>query len=170
MKSVPLPSQDELRRLFEYDPQSGKLIWRHRPESDARWNNRFAGKEAGHVSKRGYVQVQVGDRLALAHRVIWKWLHDEEPPEVDHRDTDPSNNREQNLRASTRSQNLANRRGKRGKALPKGVQLTAHGRYCAQIAAEGETVHLGNFETAEEASAAFTAAARTRHGDFARSE
>jgi hypothetical protein len=166
---IPLPPQDELRRLFDYQPASGLLIWRHRPEFDARWNNRFAGKVAGHISERGYVQVQVGASLALAHRVIWKWLHDEEPPEIDHKDTDPSNNRELNLRASTRSQNLANRKARPGRTLPKGVQLTAHGRYRAEINVDGKTIHIGNYSTPEMASEAFAKAVAERHGEFARS-
>jgi hypothetical protein len=167
---IPLPSQEELRRLFDYQPDTGLLLWRHRPEFDARWNNRFAGKVAGHVTDRGYVQVQVGDHLALAHRVIWKWLHNEEPPEVDHRDTDSSNNRELNLRGSTRSQNLANRKGRPGKTLPKGVQLTAGGRFRAEMHADGKTIHIGNYSTPELASEAFAKAVAERHGEFARSE
>lgn len=170
MKHVELPSQSELRRLFDYQPDTGLLIWKPRPEMDARWRGRFEGKVAGHVSKRGYVQVQVGGRLALAHRVIWKWLHDEEPPEVDHRDTDRSNNRELNLRASTRSQNLANRKARPCRTLPKGVQLTAHGRYRAEMHADGKTIHIGNYSTPELASAAFAKAVAERHGEFARSE
>lgn len=168
--ATPLPSQDELRRLFDYQPDTGLLIWRPRPDADARWSGRFAGKVAGHASKRGYVQVQAGDRLALAHRVIWKWLHNEEPPEVDHRDTNRSNNRELNLRASTRSQNLANRKARPGKVLPKGVQLTAHGRYRAEMHADGKTIHIGNYPTPELASEAFAKAVAERHGEFARSE
>lgn len=166
---IPLPSRDGLRRLFNYEPTTGLLLWRYREELDARWNNRFAGKVAGHVTKRGYVQVQVGYHLALAHRVIWKWLYDEEPAEVDHRDTDSSNNRELNLRASTHSQNLANRKSRSGKTLPKGVQLTAHGRYRAEMHADGKTIHIGNYSTPELASAAFAKAVADRHGEFARS-
>lgn len=170
MQHVKLPSQERLLALFQYNPETGNLRWRHNPERDARWNNRFRSKIAGHVSKRGYVQVTVDGRLALAHRVIWKMLHNEEPPEVDHKDTDESNNREINLRASTRSQNLANRKARPGRTLPKGVQLTAHGRYRAEIHADGKTVHIGNYPTPELASAAFAKAAAERHGEFARSE
>jgi hypothetical protein len=167
---LPLPPQNELRQMLDYKPESGLLIWRYRPELDARWNNRFAGKVAGHISKRGYVQVQVGASLALAHRVIWKWLYDEEPDEIDHRDCSPTNNRAINLRPATHSQNMANRGSNRNRSLPKGVSLTARGRYRASINIEGRTVHIGNYKTPEEASAAFGRAVVARHGEFARAE
>lgn len=116
------------------------------------------------------MQVSVGDGLALAHRVIWKMVYGTEPAEIDHRDGDPSNNRLSNLREATRSQNLANRRKRHGKLLPKGVQATPHGRFRAEIHARGKTLSLGNFQTPEEAAHAFQVAASAMHGEFARTE
>lgn len=106
----------------------------------------------------------------LMHRVI------AEPSAhqvVDHANGNRSDNRRENLRRCTRSQNLANRAGKRrGK---KGVQFKpCNGRgfrlqkkWIAQISIRGRTRCLGRFRTAREAAAAYDAAAAAQFGEFA---
>ena len=58
MATKPLPSQEVLRQLLRYEPETGKLFWRERtpdmfsadgrdPEWKARnWNSKLAGREA----------------------------------------------------------------------------------------------------------------------------
>lgn len=165
---LPLPSTDELRRLFDLDEQTGQLIRRIRNDVPARINKRFSGKVAGYTDSRGYIQVGIGRTLFLAHRIVWKMVHGDEPAELDHINNDPSDNRPCNLRRADRSENVANRRKRRKKVLPKGVFATPSGNYYASIRMRGVTTRLGTFSTVERAQAAYGKAAAEIHGEFAR--
>lgn len=92
--------------------------------------------------------------------------------QVDHKDTNPSNDKWDNLREATTAQNKANcRKYNRDKAsCPlKGVQAVQkrHSiRYRAVVTKEGVRRHLGNFDTPEEAHAAYLKASAELHGEF----
>ena len=101
-------------------------------------------------------------------------LHDRPvgKPTIDHRDADATNNRWNNLRRATRSQNSANRRRPRHNTSGyKGVYLCRKsGKWCAHIGWNGRTIHLGRFTTPQEAHDAYLKAARKLFGEFARAE
>ena len=87
--------------------------------------------------------------------------------DVDHINHDTLDNRKENLRLATRSQNLANNRRARGVTGMRGVTLTTSGErlpYKAQIS--GKT--LGTFDTIEGAARAYDAAATIKFGEFAK--
>jgi hypothetical protein len=89
--------------------------------------------------------------------------------EVDHINGNRLDNRRENLRLATRSQNAKNV-GKKpsNKSGFKGVHK--HGRnnsWVAQISVENKMIHLGSFKTPEEAALAYNAAAQRLHGEFA---
>lgn len=160
----PIITQSELRRIFDLDAARGVLIWKYRPEHRPQWNARYAGKVAGHVANNnGRIRIAIDGQKWLAHRIAWKWLHDEEPPELDHKDGVPTNNKPSNLRPATREQNTANSPRRKGKTLPKGV-IKRRDR------SHGKVHYLGTFDTAEEASAAYAAAAIKLHKQFALSD
>lgn len=170
MSVKPLPSREHLRALFDYDPLTGALKWKAdyagwSPQMRGRW----AGKAAGSTDPQsGYISVSIDGTEYLAHRIVWKILHGVEPAFLDHKDNDGSNNRESNLRPCTRSQNGGNRRPNRGRELPKGVYLMKSGKYRAVIQADNTPRNLGLFQSLDEASAAYEAAARRLFGQFAR--
>lgn len=88
---------------------------------------------------------------------------------IDHVDGDGLNNRRANIREATFSQNMANKvLERRNKLGIKGVSV-ARGRFKAVITPNGKKIHLGTFDTAEEAAAAYRGASRALWGDFARS-
>ena len=163
-----LPSQEELRRMFALDAETGTLVRRWRDDIAEKINKRVAGKKTGYVTKRGYVQVGIDAKLYYAHQIVWKMVHGEDVTELDHINGDRSDNRLANLRPATRSQNLSNRGRKVGKTLPKGVRQNPFGRYLAQIQINRRTVHLGTFTTIDEAHAAYRTAATETFGQFAR--
>jgi hypothetical protein len=121
------------------------------------------------VNEAGYLQVGIGRKVYLVHRIIWKMVHETEPPEIDHRNGVHCENRLSNLRAATRSSNSRNRRVlKNNKLGLKGVIFVARiNRYLAQIDYEGKRRKLGHFKTPNEAHAAYVAAARELYGEFA---
>ena len=162
-----LPSRERLVELFSYEPLTGNLIWKHRTNVHYIINNRFAGKIAGGLTSKGYLSVLIdGDRFQ-AHRVIWKILHDTEPPDVDHKDRNKANNRKKNLRATDRSGNRANCIRAYHKILPKGVFCRRQsGALYVQIKAKGKQYYLGNVPTAEAGAALYAREAKKLHGEF----
>lgn len=90
---------------------------------------------------------------------------------VDHVSRDTLDNRRENLRVATDSQNKTNSRLYRNNSTGlRGVRNWNDGRalpWYAQISRDGRKRYLGSFLTAEEASAAYDAAARALHGEYA---
>lgn len=163
-----LPSQKFLRECFRYERGTGKLFWKKRPRKHfvsetghKIWNKRWPGMEAfAHITKYGHCRGRVDGHAFLAHRVIWKIITGKEPPDVvDHRDRNGQNNRWQNLREATTSQNCIN--GSR-----RGVHCQK-GRWRARITVDGKRVHIGYFGSEREAARARQTENKTVHGEFA---
>lgn len=89
---------------------------------------------------------------------------------VDHRNNDGLDNRRENLRVATRSQNQSNqRRRSDNKTGFKGVYFDKNRRrWAVQVQASGKVRCVGRFDTPEEAARAYDTAARELHGAFAR--
>lgn len=88
---------------------------------------------------------------------------------VDHIDGDGLNNRRANLRVSSHRDNMRNQRRKRtNQSGAKGVYWSDwHGRWVARVTVDYKTVHLGSFDTVDEAAAVVCAARERLHGEFA---
>ena len=172
---------DILRQLLRYEPETGKLFWKERGteifhlvgrssgnHAPATFNARFSGKEAlTAIKNSGHLHGLIFQRLALAHRVAWAIYYGVDAAEnIDHINHDPADNRISNLRLASFAENAKNRSPNRGKAsgLPHGVAVkhNASGpRYFAQICVDKKNRHLGYFDTAAEASNAYSKAAKS---------
>lgn len=107
------------------------------------------------------------------HKVLW--LHWGKPPArlLDHADGNGLDCRRSNLRPATGSQNAANRRKARTNTSGyKGVFWhSARQKWEARIElGGGKEKQLGSFSDPREAAAAYEAAVRELHGEFARLE
>lgn len=97
------------------------------------------------------------------HRFLTGWTL------TDHRDHDGLNNRRENLRPATRTQNNANQRLRRDSSSGfKGVTWHKRAdRWEAQIKSGRRKIYLGLFDSIEEAAHAYDVAARELFGEFA---
>lgn len=166
---LPLPSQEILRSLLDYDPTTGRLIWKERPTSmfpsvrAARvWNTRYAGREAfTSLDSKGYHQAGIFNKVYRAHRVIYALLHGEFDGYIDHINGVRTDNREGNLRLVTKQANQRNMKLHPANSSGcSGVNWKKNrGKWQAYIrGANHKTIHLGLFDTKEEAIAARKAA------------
>lgn len=88
--------------------------------------------------------------------------------DVDHCNGDGLDNRRENLREATRSQNIWNTgKRKHNRSGYKGVYLHDCGKYAADINMNRKTYHLGLFETAEQAARAYDEESKKLRGAFA---
>lgn len=160
MARKPLPSQEVLRQLLDYDPETGVLRWKEREIGmfpSARiargWNSKYAGAVAGRISEStGYVQLTLLGRSHMAHRLIWKMVEGEDPDEVDHVDGERTRNAWVNLRNVDRSMNQRNAK-RRSDNSSGAVGVFWHRsrlKWCARI----RNKYLGIYENYDDAVAA----------------
>ena len=151
-------TQEELRRLFSYDPESGsfkRLVRRGRCKE---------GEIAG-GKRQGYIILNIGLKTYQAHRLAWLYFYGEWPKDqLDHINGIRSDNRIVNLRPVTNSENLQNLRSARcdNKSGFLGVTPIT-GKWIARIMVNGKSTYLGYFQTPELAHNAYLIAKRKLH-------
>jgi hypothetical protein len=106
------------------------------------------------INGAGYLQMWMNGTVHLVHRWIMHPIP--EGMMVDHIDRDPRNNMRSNLRVVTPSVNTLNTDRYANSPLGVGVRKY-RGRYTARVQRNGKEVHLGTFDTPEEARAARSA-------------
>jgi len=119
------------------------------------------------VDPRGYVAGRpAGSKNSVTlHRFI---MADPAGQVIDHENRNKLDNRRSNLRVCSQSENSKNTRlAKNNTSGAKGVSRTANGRWRARIWKSWREIHLGTFDTVEEAGAAYDAAALRLHMEFA---
>lgn len=110
-------SQETLKELLDYNPNTGVLTWKRRDlelfkdtVSGKIWNSNFTGKEAGCTRTNGYIWISIFDKRYSAHRLIWMYLHGYFPEEIDHKNHNTTDNSENNLREVTHQENGMNQK------------------------------------------------------------
>ena len=167
MTLKPIPSQEELRRVFDYSPESGQLFWKYRDDIPKEANTRWAGKECCSLSLSG-VSVRYKGVSYLVHRIIYVWWYGDiisTDDIVDHADLNAFNNKIGNLRKATPAQNLINREKQANNTSgAKGVDQLPGGSWRARLA----NAHIGTYSTFEEAVLAYNAEVERQYGEFGR--
>lgn len=168
-------TQDRLRELLSYDPESGVFTWRIGQRS-GRYGHIVrapAGSRAGSEVKNrntAYITIGIDGVIYPAHSLAVLYVTGAYPPLVDHLDQDGLNNRWGNLRPCTPSQNGANkRRAVNNTSGIKGVSWnTAQSKWCARLRCQNRSYFLGAFDSIDAAAAAYARKAQEVFGVFAR--
>lgn len=160
-----LITQERLKELLSYDPETGVFRWRV-----ARGKNAKAGAIAGSKNARGYWVIAISGRGYRAHRLAWLYMTGAWPEaDIDHINLLKGDNRFRNLRDATRAQNIRNTTARRNNRCgSKGVYfIKKASKWGAQITTDGVNKWLGTFESEDEAREVYGLAADLLHGEFA---
>ena len=152
-------NQSKLHEMFEYR-DDGTLIHRHTVQGGKR-----AGEIAGSPHNAGYRQITISRKKNLIHRLIWVYHYGEMPTQIDHINGQRSDNRIENLRECSYSQNHGNKRMSRNNTSGyKGVFLNKRdGFWFVYVAHQ----YIGRSQSIEEAAAMYDKAAKKHFGKFA---
>lgn len=156
-------SHERLKSLIEYDPETGQWKWLIARRGVA------AGSIPNNISTGGRRRISIDRVSYLSSRLAWFYMTGNWPTDdIDHHNRIRDDDRWENLRLATRSQNLANRR-KRRSGL-KGVTFYKRHRkkpWSACISDKGKRIHLGYYESEVEAHQVYLEAAKAHYGEFA---
>ena len=150
-------TQEEVVKLFKYNPDTGQLFWK-RPR-----HKRHLHEQAGCAHNKGYRQVIIHGRGYLTHRIAWLMVYGTHPKEIDHINGVRDDNRLSNLRAVSRVGNQHNARTRKDNTSgTPGVTFDRrHNRWVARMQVRGRRMSLGRFLTYEEAADARLSAKRS---------
>lgn len=155
-------NQNELTHLLDYNPDAGIFTWKNPISTKYR-----KGDVAGSLRVDGYVQLKLSGKPYLAHRLAWLYVHGSIPAYIDHINQNRSDNRLENLREASKSQNGANReRCKNNATGYKGV-IKKKSRYVAALTHNKKRIEMGHYATPEQAWSAYQLGAYLYHGEFA---
>ena len=155
-------TQNLLKELFEYN--DGVFYWKVARQGIK------CGQIAGSLFSNGYRRIKINGKCYLEHRLVWLFHKGEFPKnEIDHVNGNIADNRIENLREATRSENSCNRKtpidnttGFKGVCFNKQSQ-----KYQGQIIHKRTNYYCGVFDTPEDAYAAVCLKRTKLHGEFA---
>lgn len=154
-------TQEELKEHLHYDPDTGiftRLI--------SMSNSVQVGDIAGHTDKTtGYNRIFISNFSYRSHRLAWLYMYGKFPANfIDHIDGDRVNNKIVNLRQVSNQENSYNHRKCNSNNSNGFLGVFKCGnKFRACIVVNQQKIHLGSFNTPEEAHQAYLKAKRIHH-------
>ncbi len=162
-KQSPLSDDDltaeTLRRILDYDPQSGVFVWRNpiRKDKVGQIAGGIKADPNGQKSIRIVLTVDKRSKAFRAHRLAWLHVYGKWPDgEIDHVDHNPLNNAIANLRDVSHQQNMRNQKQyANNQSGVTGLRKSQNGdKWVAEISG----TYIGTYDTKDAADAARAAA------------
>jgi hypothetical protein len=117
------------------------------------------------VSKTGYAVANISGKVTKLHRFL---LSVNKNQIIDHINGNPLDNTRINLRICTNAQNTKNNKLSKNASMPySGIKITKSNKYKARITVNFKEIHLGCFNTLDEAICARKNAELKYYGEFA---
>jgi HNH endonuclease len=161
---------DELRKILNYEPETGVFTCRVRPNKRTRLR---VGDVAGSVRPDGYRAITLNGCRYAEHRLVWFFTEGEWPRgQLDHVNGNKGDNRRRNLRLADNSKKANTPVSKGNSSGYKGVHWHRHtsggGAWHAAINVNGKRAHIASSESKVAAAFAYDCAALFAFGPFAR--
>lgn len=145
---------DDIGDYFEYDKITGilKRKFHHKCTSKAIKRNGITYK------KKGYLLFRFRGKYYRVHRVVWFMIYGTQPKSIDHINGIRDDNRIDNLRSCTTSQNKMNTKSYANNTSGhKGVYFLGEkhkNKWIVKIGVKGKSIYIGIYNCIEEAAKA----------------
>ncbi len=162
----PLITHAELCKQVDYDPETGVFTRKVHARNGATTGSVSSATSNGH----GYARMGIKRRRYYVHRLAWFYMTGDWPiDEIDHANRDRSDNRFDNLRLASRTQQMGNTPlSPKSTSGVRGVYWAVRQKkWRAYITKNDKTVDLGGFGSLEQAAQVRRAAAIDYFGSFA---
>jgi hypothetical protein len=143
---------------MDYDPSTGRLIWKKRKLAgmlaNIMFNKRFARKPAGYISSTtGYRMITVEYEEFTEHQLVWFYHHGTWPIEIDHENGKRSGNKIEDIRNVSHQENNKNKKiNRRNESGVNGVRWDkSRGKWIVQIGVNGKTKTIGRYDNINDA-------------------
>ena len=142
-----------IERGYTYDPETGLIYSRFNRIINTRYTK---SRSFGYV----YLSLRLNNKNynLRAHQFAWYWVNRECVEHIDHINGIKDDNRICNLRSVTHQQNHFNRITSKGYYYNK-----ANNKYRSQLFVNSKKIHLGYYNTEQEAQNAYLAAKEIYH-------
>ena len=162
-------TKHDLINLFNVYPDEGKFVWKNVSKHHKSLNGQEAGCPVVNQNGKTYWNIKINNKRYKRGRLMFLYVYGGFPnPCVDHINGNSLDDRIENLREATVIENAWNhKKRKRRIDLPMGVRNMANGKFQARISYKGKQLHLGVFDTPDEAKAIYETKRKKLYGKFA---
>ena len=149
--SITTLSQEKLKDWISYDSKTGQFL---------RKKYQLKSNKVGGLDSYGYLAIGIQGKIYKAHQLAWLYHYGSHPKgQIDHINCDRQDNRIENLRDVDAKINALNR------SSAKGVYKHFN-KYRARIKINGKHLHLGLFDSEDQAKQVYLNAKKQYLGEF----
>lgn len=150
---------DMLNKLVSYNISTGGLVWKQRKGTagSKKFNTMYAGNTATHMDRNGYLGLSISGVWYIAHRVVWVLYFGSIRKDmyIDHINHNRSDNKIENLRLVTRSDNSKNRKPNKNTLYCVGVTFRKdRAVFNVKISVNKTVIRLGAYKSLLDAACA----------------
>ena len=162
-------TQETVREMFDYR-EDGNLVRRYATMGNGNYAGRVIGTTPNGTRANRYSQTKIHGKCWCVHKLIYLYHHGVVPEQLDHINKDSADNRIENLRVASGSENACNRKlfanstsGSKGVSWHK-----AQSRWFVYVDIRKKRKNIGYFDDLELADLVATEARNLYHGAFVR--
>lgn len=160
-------TQQRLRELVDYNPETGVFLWRSNTSKYPAQSLKREGKLASTVNGHGYNLLYLDGEKFYASRLAWLYMTGRWPDAyIDHENQARADDRWVNLREATPSDNSQNRKLPSNNTSGCRGVIPQNGGWIVRVTVRGKVHYGGTFRNFDDAVIAREAMAIRLHGEF----